>query len=234
MTVPVWRFGQAISTSAHQHERSFGPLRPARPEGGSVLCDGTPADSPGTHTARSRAISWPGVGGRGQDLAGPGVGRLNLCSEGLQRDLLDRLSQHPLGPHLLEVRGRADAPSRQSEVDLDDQKQLAAEAPLVVAEGELAGGERGGFVRDRTHRFPGRRNALKVLYDDVEIASVRAAAELAGLTPTGFVAAAGLTLAGSGIPPASSADRALLAELLQGRTALRRYGVNPSTRLSLP
>jgi len=109
---------------------------------------------------------------------------------------------------------------------MDDQKELAADAPLVVAEGEPSVGERGGFVRNRTHRFPGRRNALKVLYDDVEVASVRAAAQLAGLTPTGFVAAAGLTLAGSGIPPASSADRALLAELLQGRTALRRYGVN--------
>jgi hypothetical protein len=109
---------------------------------------------------------------------------------------------------------------------MDDQKELAADAPRVVAEWEPSGGERGGFVRDRTHRFPGRRNALKVLYDDVEVASVRAAAQLAGLTPTGFVAAAGLTLAGSGIPPASSADRALLAELLQGRTALRRYGVN--------
>lgn len=74
---------------------------------------------------------------------------------------------------------------------MDDQKELAADAPLVVAEGEPSGGERGGFVRDRTHRFPGRRNALKVLYDDVEVASVRAAAQLAGLTPTGFVAAAG-------------------------------------------
>jgi hypothetical protein len=36
-------------------------------------------------------------------------------------------------------------------------------------------------VRDRAHRFPGRRNALKVLYDDIEVASVRAAAQLAGL-----------------------------------------------------
>jgi hypothetical protein len=67
---------------------------------------------------------------------------------------------------------------------------------------------------------------LKVLYDDVEVASVRAAAQLAGLTPTGFVAAAGLTVAGSGTALATSADRALLAELLQARTALRRYGVN--------
>ena len=76
-------------------------------------------------------------------------------------------------------------------------------------------GERGPFVRDRAHRFPGRRNALKVLYDDVEVASVRAAAQLAGLT-----------LAGSGVAPATTADRALLAELLQSRTALGRYAVN--------
>ena len=96
--------------------------------------------------------------------------------------------------------------------------------PLV--EGEPTQGERGAFVRDRAHRFPGRRNALKVLYDDVEVASVRAAAQLAGLTPTGYVAAAGLTQAGAGVAPASSVDRALLAELLQGRTALGRYGVN--------
>jgi hypothetical protein len=96
----------------------------------------------------------------------------------------------------------------------------------LLADGESTGGERGAFVRDRAHRFPGRRNALKVLYDDVEVASVRAAAQLAGLTPTGYVAAAGLTLSGSGVAPASSADRALLAELLQSRTALGRYGVN--------
>jgi hypothetical protein len=85
---------------------------------------------------------------------------------------------------------------------------------------------RDGFVRDRQHRFPGRKNALKVLYDDVEVAAVRSAAEVAGLTPTGFVAAAGLTLAGAALPPALSADRQLLAELLQTRTALSRYGSN--------
>lgn len=105
----------------------------------------------------------------------------------------------------------------------ENAERVPAEPPV---EGEPAGGDRCAFVRDRAHRFPGRRNALKVLYDDVEVASVRAAAQLAGLTPTGFVAAAGLTLSGSGVPPATSADRALLAELLQGRTALGRYGVN--------
>jgi hypothetical protein len=110
---------------------------------------------------------------------------------------------------------------------MDGLHKRAQEAPADLAvEGEPRWGERGAFVRDRAHRFPGRRNALKVLYDDVEVASVRAAAQLAGLTPTGYVAAAGLTLAGAGSASASSVDRALLAELLQGRTALRRYGVN--------
>jgi hypothetical protein len=85
---------------------------------------------------------------------------------------------------------------------------------------------RRAFVRDRQHRFPGRKNALKVLYDDAEIAAVRVAAEAAGVTPTGFVAAAGLTLAGAGLPPVLSADRQLLAELLQTRTALGRYANN--------
>jgi hypothetical protein len=107
---------------------------------------------------------------------------------------------------------------------LDDAAGRLPAAALV--EGEQTAGERGAFVRDRTHRFPGRRHALKVLYDDMEVASVRAAAQLAGLTPTGYVAAAGLSLSGAGVAPASSVDRALLAELLQGRTALRRYGVN--------
>ncbi len=110
---------------------------------------------------------------------------------------------------------------------MDGLRALAEQVPAdALVGGEPTGSERGAFVRDRAHRFPGRRNALKVLYDDEEVASVRAAAQLAGLTPTGYVAAAGLTLSGAGVAPASSADRALLAELLQGRTALGRYGVN--------
>jgi hypothetical protein len=110
---------------------------------------------------------------------------------------------------------------------VDDEHHLREQTPTDVADtGDVPSRGRGGFVRDRAHRFPGRRHALKVLYDDVEVASVRAAAQLAGLTPTGFVAAVGLSVAGSGPVPASSADRAVLAELLQARTALRRYGVN--------
>ena len=95
--------------------------------------------------------------------------------------------------------------------DMDGLHEAAGQVPAEqLAEGEPAG-ERGGFVRDRAHCFPGRRNALKVLYNDVEVASVRTAAQLAGLTASGFVGAAGLTLSGAGVAPATSTDRALLA-----------------------
>jgi hypothetical protein len=81
---------------------------------------------------------------------------------------------------------------------MDGLDAAAGQLPAAaLVEGEPTAGERGAFVRDRAHRFPGRRNALKVLYDDVELASVRAAAQLAGLTPTGYVAAAGLTMSGA-------------------------------------
>ena len=107
-----------------------------------------------------------------------------------------------------------------------EERDGADAAGDVIARTAAVTAGRGEFVRDRAHRFPGRRHALKVLYDDDEIAAVRAAAQLAGLTPTGFVATAGLTVAGSGVAQATSADRAVLAELLQARTALRRYGIN--------
>jgi len=84
----------------------------------------------------------------------------------------------------------------------------------------------GRVAQHRGHRFPGRRNAIKVLYDDPEAAAVRAAAQLAGLTASGYVAAAGLHLAGTGPAPVQGAERAVLAELLAARSALRRYGVN--------
>jgi len=105
--------------------------------------------------------------------------------------------------------------------------QDEVQLPLRVERSALGSERSGGtFVRNRSHHFPGRKNALKVLYDDAEVASVRSAAGLAGLTSTGFVASAGLILAGAGVPPASSLDRAVLAELLQARNTLRRYAVN--------
>ena len=60
---------------------------------------------------------------------------------------------------------------------MDGLDAVAGQPPSdALVEGEPAGSERGAFVRDRAHRFPGRKHALKVLSDDVEVASVRAAA----------------------------------------------------------
>ena len=101
----------------------------------------------------------------------------------------------------------------------------------VVQLGELTGDAELMGVRHRRHQFPGRSRAVKVLYDETEFANVQTAAAAAGLTPTGFVAAAGLTLAdptagGRLVGSAADLDRAVLTELLAIRTALRRYGVN--------
>ena len=66
---------------------------------------------------------------------------------------------------------------------MDGLDDIAGQVPGgLLVDGASAEDGRSGFVRDRAHRFPSRRNALKVLYDDVEVASVRAAAQLAGLT----------------------------------------------------
>jgi hypothetical protein len=81
-------------------------------------------------------------------------------------------------------------------------------------------------VRHRRHRFPARDRVVKVRYDDHEHAALAAAAERAGLTVVGFLAGAGLSVAGQGPPPSQAADRELLAELLRLRLAIRRHAVN--------
>lgn len=81
-------------------------------------------------------------------------------------------------------------------------------------------------VRHRQHRFPARDKVVKVRYDECEHAVVAAAAGRAGLTVAGFLAVAGLSVAGQGPPPSQAADRELLAELLRLRLAIRRYAVN--------
>ncbi len=81
-------------------------------------------------------------------------------------------------------------------------------------------------VRHRRHRFPARDKVVKVRYDDGEFAVLAAAADRAGLTVAGFLAGAGLSVAGQGPPPSQAVDRGLLAELLQLRSAIRRYAVN--------
>ena len=81
-------------------------------------------------------------------------------------------------------------------------------------------------VRHRRHRFPARDRVVKVRYDDRELAVLAAAADRAGLTVAGFLAGAGLSVAGQGPPPSQAADRELLAELVQLRLVIRRYAVN--------
>ncbi len=80
---------------------------------------------------------------------------------------------------------------------------------------------------------------MKVLYDDQEWAVVVQATQMAGLRPSSYVAAQALTAAQvtvaatggegtrrrrAGAVPA--ADREMLAELMQARVAINRYGVN--------
>jgi hypothetical protein len=84
----------------------------------------------------------------------------------------------------------------------------------------------GKAVRHRRHRFPARTRVVKARYDDQEYAALAAAAEHARLTPSGFLAGAGLAAAGQGPTPSQSVDRELLAELLSLRAAIRRYAVN--------
>lgn len=67
---------------------------------------------------------------------------------------------------------------------------------------------------------------VKVRYDERELAVLAAAADRAGLTVAGFLAGAGLSVAGQGPPPSQAADRELLGELLRLRLAIRRYAVN--------
>jgi hypothetical protein len=84
----------------------------------------------------------------------------------------------------------------------------------------------GGSARHRRHHFPARNHVVKVRYDDREHAALVAAAERAGLTVAGFLAGAGLSVAGQGPSPSQAADRELLGELLRLRLAIRRYAVN--------
>jgi hypothetical protein len=85
----------------------------------------------------------------------------------------------------------------------------------------------GKAVRHRRHRFPARTRVVKARYDEQEYAALAAAAaERARLTPSGFLAGAGLAAAGQGPTPSQSVDRELLAELLSLRAAIRRYAVN--------
>lgn len=98
------------------------------------------------------------------------------------------------------------------------------EHPDDQGQGDSPSSEEGGRgVRHRRHRFPARTRVVKARYDEQEYAALASAAERAWLTPSGFLAGAGLAAAGMGAAPSQSVDRELLAELLSLRAAIRRY-----------
>lgn len=104
-----------------------------------------------------------------------------------------------------------------------------ADESAVPMSDQLVGTEAassGSVVRHRRHHFPARERVVKVRYDDREHAVLAVAADRAGLTVAGFLAGAGLSVAGEGPPPSQAADRELLAELMRLRLAVRRYAVN--------
>jgi uncharacterized protein (DUF1778 family) len=112
----------------------------------------------------------------------------------------------------------------------------------TVASAVGADGVPGASGRHRHHRSPARPHALKVLYGEDEHAAIRRAAQVAGLRPSSYVAAAALAMAEQVVSAEPSTagnagrrrgatltphqDRELLAELIQSRLALRRYAVN--------
>lgn len=93
-----------------------------------------------------------------------------------------------------------------------------------VAEVVSAGNVTAATGRYRVSRSPARTRVVKVLYAEDEFGAVAQAAGRAGLRPSSYVAGAALATA-SGMSPAGAGagDRELLAELVQGRLALRRY-----------
>jgi hypothetical protein len=104
----------------------------------------------------------------------------------------------------------------------------------VEVRGDSPSSDDGGVaVRHRRHQFPARTRVVKARYDEQEFTAVAAAAARAGLTPSGFLAAAGLAAAGLGPAPSQSVDRELLAELLSLREAIRRYAVNVNQAVTL-
>jgi hypothetical protein len=84
--------------------------------------------------------------------------------------------------------------------------------------------------RDRTHLRAGRPHRLNARFTDAELAEIEAAAVGAGMTPTGFLAEAGLAAARGTAPAALSPSREALAELqselFAARVSVGRIGTN--------
>jgi uncharacterized protein (DUF1778 family) len=85
--------------------------------------------------------------------------------------------------------------------------------------------QHGREVRHRKHLRPGRSHLLRVSYSDDEVGALCAAAERAGLTLTGYVAAAALAAAqGKAAAAPTPVAREVLGELILARAQVRRFG----------
>src|SRR5450759_1649134 len=67
---------------------------------------------------------------------------------------------------------------------------------------------------------------VQVRFGEEEFAAIELAAGRAGLTPTGYVGAVALAAARGTVPPAPSASREALTELMAARAQVRRFGGN--------
>ena len=85
---------------------------------------------------------------------------------------------------------------------------------------------RGTNGRDREHLRPRRHRALSLRYTEDEYRLVQTAAQEAGLTPTGYVAAVAVAVAQGREAPHREPWRLALLELMEARRQVRRIGVN--------
>lgn len=98
---------------------------------------------------------------------------------------------------------------------------------MSVTDGNPPSARKRGTV-DRVHTRPARRRQVLFRYSDDEYAAVRAAAERAGFTTTGYIAEVALAAAGKRdeVRPASGWDRETLVALNLAREQVARIGVN--------
>ena len=80
--------------------------------------------------------------------------------------------------------------------------------------------------RDRPHVVPARACQVKLRFSQDELNVLAAAAEAAGLTPSGYAAEAALGAARGVAVPMPMPLRTALAELIDARLQVRRFGVN--------
>jgi len=80
--------------------------------------------------------------------------------------------------------------------------------------------------RDRRHTFPGRQRSILLRCTDEEYTDLIAAASRSGLTPSGYAAEAAVAATRESAPPEAEPWREALAEVMEARTQVRRFGTN--------